>query len=196
MTEQPPEVEEAYLPDDKSIMSVAKYALRLRQIDERLANYAKVAEQLKEERQRLVDVDLPTALHEMGAKAFTLNDGSVVEVTTVVRAGITEANKAKAHKWLEKHGHGSIIKRRIQILFGRAEEAWAEKFMKDCAKRKKKLAMATKEWVEPQTLGAFVREQRKQAEENGFNPDEAIPGKLFGVFVQRTAVIKPPPGDA
>lgn len=132
---------------------------------------------------------LPAAMDEIGIKETTLSNGVKIKINQDVMASITEANRPLAHEWLEKHKLGTLIKRKIEILFGREDVAWAKKFLKDCAKRTKPLNLKTKEWVEPQTLKAQVRRMREDAVDNKQNPDEAIPKDLFGVFVKRLAVV-------
>lgn len=98
----------------------------------------------------------------------------------------------EAHVWLEDNGHGDLIKHEIKILFGRDDGSWYKKFMADCAKRKRPLDFSRRDWVDPNTLGAFVREQIRNAAAQGVPPEQAIPFKVFGVHTATVAKLVAP----
>lgn len=189
------EIEEAPTPGDEQLAKVA--ALARRQV-ELLREQVRLTDELD----RVVadlrlnqEVDLPTLMDQLGLTDFGLKGGHRVEVKESVNAAVPARDQAmteRAHGWLEEHGYGSLIKRRISIFFDREDEAWAKKFMADCAKRKRALNLEVKRWVEPQTLSAFVREQLARAKTEGLDPEDLAPTATLGVFKRKYAEVSGP----
>lgn len=136
----------------------------------------------KKEDLRLISEDLlPALMAEARQKKLVTADDLEIEITKDYRASIPEACRAQAFAWLEKSGNGGMIKHEIKINFGRGEEAWAKKFLRDMAQRKKQLNYGRRDFVEPMTLKSFV----KKAIEAG----KVVPKDLLGVFVQDFAKV-------
>lgn len=141
---------------------------------------------------KIAEVDIPNALNDAGLEEMPLGEGWTVKIKNVITGSISEANKERAHEWLEKHGMGGLIKHVITISFGRDEDRWAKKFLADCAKRKKPLNASRKDAVNSQTLSATVREQIQLATDAGEDPRQRIPFDLFGVFELKKAELVEP----
>jgi len=178
------EVEAAPGPTDKEIAAVRDLAEKALALALRKAKGDELLAQIAAELKDVVEKKLPDAMRAARLETWPMPGGAHFELSTIVNAGIPKDPQAtyEAHRWLEEHGHGSLIKRRISIFFGREEIDWAKKFMRDCARRKKPLKLEEKEWVEPQTLGSFVREQLREAAANGRDSEEVAPSRLLGVF--------------
>jgi len=125
---------------------------------------------------------LPTIMDEAGQSEDITVDGMAVQIKTAIRGNIPKGKEAPAFAWLEKHGHANLIKRQFTIDFGKDDEKWADKFERDCAKRKKPLNSKRKRTVAAPTLQAFVRGQLEEG--------TAIPMETFGVHRQRFAKVK------
>ena len=141
---------------------------------------------------RIAEVDLPEALSAAGLMSAPLGNGYSVEVkSVVVNASLKTMPETpeereryeKAFAWLEKHKHGDLIKHSVQIFFQRTDGEWFRKFMEGIKKQKKPLDARPRDYIEPQALKRFVRENLK-------DPD--FPRELFGVFERKVAVIIPP----
>lgn len=189
------DVEAAPPPTDAGLAQVRDLALRqvvlIREVNRITVELAVATEALRLNQ----EVDLPTLMDQLGLTDFGLAGGHSVSVTEKVDASVPvkEVERtAEAHRWLEEHGHGALIKRRITIMFDRSDEAWAKKFLADCAKRKRPLLMEIKRWVEPQTLSAFVREQLKGAKTEGLDPEVVAPTATLGVFKRKYGLVKGP----
>ena len=146
-------------------------------------------EQVKEAKEALRDVKerrLPDLMDELGSVVFETPDGVVIKIAEAIRGSIPAANAEQAFAWLEEHGHGALVKRTITVEFGKGEEQWADRFERDCARRKKPLNLARRRGVHPQTLQAFVRGQLEEGVD--------VPMDTFGVFRQRFAKVKMPKG--
>lgn len=187
------DVEAAPAPEDADLKNVATLAYRAIDIEREIAQLQEQLRQKQDAHKTIVENDLPLALTSLGMTEFKLIGGASISIKDIVAASITEVNRKAAHEWLEKHGHGSLIKRTITITFGKGEEKWAAKFMRDMAQRKKPLRAQIKEAVNYQTLGAFVREQVQGARNRKVDPQKVIPYPLFGVYEIKVAEIDLPP---
>lgn len=190
-----PEVEAAPVPDAADLKQVADVARRYVELE---ADIASLEEQLSTKKAALKAVreaELPLAMTTVGLESFQLVGGGKIELKKMIAASITEVNKEAAHSALERAGYGSIIKHEIKIMFGRGEEAWAAKFMRDLAKRKRPIPHTRRDFIEYQTLQKQAREMVEAAREQNLEPAEAIPNdlhRLLGIYELRYADLKLP----
>jgi len=130
----------------------------------------------KKELQRIAEKVFPELLNSLEMTEDITIDGIRIQLAEKLRGSIPVANKTEAFKWLNNEGHGHIIKRQIVIEFGKDEEKWAEKFMRDCKQRKKQLNMVVTRSVHHVTLKAWCQEMLEEGED--------LPLELLGVFLQ------------
>lgn len=133
---------------------------------------------------RIKEHDFPNLLDEaqLGASKIVTPNGIEVSMKEEIRGNIPKGKEKPAHDWLEEHDNAELIKRTVTIVFGKDEEAWAAKFKRDCAQRKKPLNLAIKRGVHAGTLRSFVKESLAKG--------VPIPMKTFGVFRQRFTKVK------
>lgn len=186
------EVEAAPVPTDDLLNNVAALARRQLEVEGEIAELTARLAQKNLDLKAIREGSLPLAMTEVGMTKFTMTGGYEVVVKDGVFGSITKENTEAAHKWLEDHGHGDLIKRTITITFGKGEEVWAAKFQRDMAQRKKPLQHAIKRAVNPQTLGAFVREQARLAKEENLPIESKLDRNLLSVFELRYAEVNPP----
>lgn len=186
------EVEAAPVPDNDDLKKISTLAAQYIALEKEIADLeAQLA--AKQAALKVVrELDLPTAMTEVGTTGFDLVGGGSVKLKTGYVAGISEKNRLAAHTWLENHGSGSLIKRTFTISFGKGEETWARKFERDMAQRKRPLQCERKDAVHTQTLGKFVREKIAAAKSNGISPEKEIPFDLFSIFELRYAEVEQP----
>ena len=149
------------------------------------AQIATLEAQLKDAKAALKDVRekrLPELMDDLGLTEFKTATGTKIKVGEHIRGGIPADNQEKAFAYLEGEGDGNLIKRQFVIEFGKGDEAWAKKFSRDLAQRKKKVNSKVKRAVHPQSLYAYV----KQKLEEGVD----FPMELFGVFRQRITKVE------
>ena len=127
---------------------------------------------------------VPDLMDKLSIKNHTTTKGVELKMSEVIRGSIPEVNAEKAFAWLEENDYGKLIKRTFNIEFGKGDEAWANKFERDCAARKRPLNLKRKKGVHAQTLQAFVRAELEKGTD--------IPMELFGVYRQRFAKVKIP----
>lgn len=123
---------------------------------------------------------VPELMDKIGIAEFKTATGLTIEVAETIRAGITVENGPKAFAWLRDNDHSALIKRVLKLEFGKGQDDDAEATLKEL--EGKGLDVDDKTTVNPQTLGAFVREKLQAGEE--------IPLELLGVHRQRVAKIK------
>jgi hypothetical protein len=186
------EVEAVEPASADQIAKVRDLAEKAVALDEEMAELGERLAKLSEQKKVITERDLVNAMTEARLETWPMPGGFSFDLTTLLNASIPKDRQDEAFAFLEDHGHGDLIKRKFTIQFGRDEVAWAKKFMQDLAKRKKPLNVEQKIWVEPQTLGAFVREQHRNAAATGTNADELVPPTLFGVFKMTYAKLSAP----
>lgn len=139
----------------------------------------KSEEQLKLDKKELVRIAekvFPELLNSLEMTEDIIVGELRVQLAEKLRGSIPVSHRDEALKWLDKEGHGHIVKRQIIIEFSKDEEKWAAKFMRDCDQRKKRLNIIVKRTVHPQTLQAWSREMLGDGED--------FPMGLFGIFLQ------------
>ena len=127
---------------------------------------------------------IPDLMDTLGISKFTTTGGHEVSIREFVRGSIPKARTDEAITWLNENGHERLVKQQCVIDFGREDEAWAKKFLRDCALRVRPLNAAWKRGVHPQTLQAWAREQLAGGVD--------IPMELFGIFRQRMSKVVMP----
>ena len=84
-----------------------------------------------------------------------------------------------AFNWLKTNGHEDIIKNVVSVQFGRGEDGKADYLLGNL--QSQGFSPATKRWVEPMTLKAFVREQVEKGTD--------LPFETFSVYVGQKSKI-------
>ncbi len=149
------------------------------------ARVARLQQELQEAQDALMLIaerQLPELMMELRMKDFTTEDGIKIEIKESIHTSIPKAKADQAFEWLEKHGQSGMIKRKFEIAFNRDEEAWANKFRADLAKRKKPVHAKIERKVEPATLKAYVTRQLEAGVD--------IPQELFGVHRRKLATVE------
>tara|TARA_B100000674_G_scaffold312406_1_gene259711 strand:+ start:1063 stop:1614 length:552 start_codon:yes stop_codon:yes gene_type:complete len=143
----------------------------------------KLKEELKKKedyKTKLSEEVLPSLFSEVGLSELKLADGRKIKVSEYYRAAIKVENRDAAYTWLRNNGFGDLVKNQITCSFGRNEDEKASKLVSDLNERG--YESAQREWVEPSTLRAFVREQYEAGRE--------IPMELLGAYIGHKTTIK------
>lgn len=176
----------------KKALSVAEIVA----IGERMRAQAIIVEgieaQLKAEKEvynGISEKELPEALQAAGLKDFTLTDGTIIELSDMISAKITEENKPNAFAWLRDNNLADLIKNEVSVVFGCGEDADANQLatlVKTMGEEGKLRfgELSQQANVHHSTLNAFVK-QRLEA-------GEPVPMDLFGVFIRTVARMKAP----
>ena len=144
---------------------------------------AELKEQLKKKEdysKKLSQEVLPSLFSEVGLSELKLSDGRKIKVSEYYTATPLKENRAKVHTWLRNNGFGDLVKNQVTCSFGRNEDEKASGLLSHL--NEKGYQSAQREWVEPSTLRAFVREQYEAGKE--------LPMDLLGAFVGHKTTIK------
>jgi len=144
---------------------------------------SKIKENLKKKEdyhKKLSQEILPSLFSEVGLSELKLADGRKIKVSEYFTATPLKENRARVYTWLRDNGFGDLVKNQVTCSFGRNEDEKASGLMSDLSD--KGLEPAQREWVEPSTLRAFVREQYEAGIE--------LPMDLLGAFVGHKTTIK------
>ena len=143
----------------------------------------KIEEELKKKKdykRHLSENVLPNLFAEVGLSELKLADGRHLKVSNFYGASIKEAKKEAAFAWFRNNGFGDIIKNQVSCSFGKEED---DKALGLVSKLKELgYDSDTREWVEPSTLRAFIREQHEAGKQ--------LPMDLLGAFVGQKTTIK------
>ena len=143
----------------------------------------KIEEELKKKKdykKHLSENVLPNLFAEVGLSELKLADGRHLKVTNYYGASIKAEKKPTAYAWLRDNGFGDIIKNQVSCSFGKEEDNKALGLVSKL--NELGYDSETREWVEPSTLRAFVREQHEVGNK--------LPMDLLGAYVGQKTTIK------
>jgi len=134
----------------------------------------------KDYKKHLSENVLPNLFAEVGLSELKLADGRHLKVGNYYGASIKDAKKEAAFAWLRNKGHGDLIKNQVSCSFGRDEDEKARGLIDTL--NEKGYPSSQREWVEPSTLRAFIREQHEAGRQ--------LPMDLLGAYVGQKTTIK------
>lgn len=171
------------VPTDAQLSSVASCAMRMVELEDKLARYEVWAKETKALHKAIAEIELPDAMEACGLSEFKLATGQTVVVKPIVAGSIPASDPLPALTWLRDHGHGGLIKRNIAVALERGKDKLGDKVIAQL--KKLGVDVTTKDTVHPQTLGAWAREMLA-------DPDKAkgLPLDVLGIYVGRRATVK------
>ena len=134
----------------------------------------------KDYKKHLSENVLPNLFAEVGLSELKLADGRHLKVGNFYGASIKDAKKEAAFEWLRNKGHGDLIKNQVSCSFGMDEDEKARGLINTL--NEKGYPSSQREWVEPSTLRAFIREQTEAGND--------IPLNLLGAYIAQRTTIK------
>lgn len=177
------DVEAAKPPTDEQLKNVRDHAADLykkRRLVARLLEEAKTA---AEQIEILETKTLPDAMRAIKMRHFGLEGGFEIELEDIVHGSIKKENEPKAFDFLKENAPwDAIIKNSITVYFDKGEEKFADKFMRDMAKRKRPLEVERKAVIHAGTLKKFVKERVAAEKAGEVPPEKKLPRDVFGVF--------------
>ena len=142
-----------------------------------------IEEQLKKKKdykKHLSENVLPNLFAEVGLSELKLADGRLIKIGNYYGASIKEDKKQAAYSWLRNNGFGDLIKNQVSCSFGRDEDEKARGLIQTLDEQG--YQSSQREWVEPSTLRAFIREQHEAGKQ--------LPMDLLGAYVGQKTTIK------
>jgi hypothetical protein len=137
----------------------------------------------------LEEKTIPDAMRDIGMKSFALSNGFSVEVEPYAYGHVLKEHEPAFFAWLEKNGLGSIIKHWITVTFGKDDDKFFKKFLRDLAARKKPVQFDRKDAIHASTWKAFFNE-RFASEKAGAVPQAKImPRDMLSIVEGTRAVL-------
>ena len=148
--------------------------------DKEIADLEEQLKKKKDYKKHLAENVLPNLFSEVGLSELKLADGRHLKVSNYYGASIKDTKKEAAFSWLRDNGFGDLIKNQVSCSFGRDEDEKARGLIDTL--NQKGYQSSQREWGEPSTLRAFIREQHEAGKE--------LPMDLLGAFVGQKTTIK------
>ena len=167
------------VPED-NLGKIGAVATDIAETEEEIAQLKSQLKKKEDYITKLSEQVLPTLFSEVGLSELKLSDGRKLKVSEYFRASIKVENRELAYTWLRNNGFGDLVKNQVTCSFGRNEDEKASSLISDLSERG--LEPAQREWLEPSTLRAFVREQYESGKE--------IPMDLLGAYIGHKTTIK------
>jgi hypothetical protein len=168
------------VPNDQALEEIARLAARQEELEDQIVKADEALTKLKAQYNAVAGRDLPDAMSRIGLSELRLKSGARLTVKPYYSAKIPTDRESQAFAWLDKHGHGGLIKHVISAELGKGDDALAERVTE--ALNEVGVKYSDKVSVNPMTLKAFVREQV----ENG----SSLPLDLFGATVGQRTYLK------
>ncbi len=149
--------------------------LDIKSIEETLGN-------LKRDRDKLKNETLPELMTANNLAELKLDNGAKIKTEMKLAVNVLKKNREKAYKWLDKNGHGDVVKTVFKIVFGKGESDDAYDF--DELIRSGGYSYTADESVHAGTLKALIKGEL----EKGVN----IPKTIFGLYQYSETTIKMP----
>lgn len=145
-------------PTDRQLQRVSELAhLQVRQ-EEIVASLEAELKEAQEALKQTAERDLPNLMEEIGLLEYKLTSGAKISVKTRAVGSILAANREVAFEWLHKHGYGPIVKRDVEVQFGRGDSKKAGRLLGYLKRWYKDFKISDKEAVHGGTLNAWARE--------------------------------------
>lgn len=168
------------LSDDR-LKDVSYWADKQVVMDEQITELEETLSKMKKEFREISEQRLPEAMRECNLSEIKLSNGTKVSIQEFYTARISKHQQEAAFDWLKRNGHEDIIKNVVSVQFGRGEDKKADSLLDNLSSIG--FTPATKRWVEPMTLKAFVKEQVQKGTD--------LPFETFNVYIgQKTKISK------
>jgi len=148
-------------------------ALRLVNKQTEIVDAEESLKELKRQERVINQDEIPKLMENLCFESITLKDGRKISVRDSVQCAIPAPIRDKAYGWLDKNGHGDLIKTILSAKFNRGEKADADLAYEKLCLLGVKPSLA--ESVHAGTLKAWAREELAQG--------HSLPQKFFKVHV-------------
>lgn len=173
----------AAAPDTRALSDIADMAHRLLSLDEEIASAKAALKALLDARTKIAEGDIPTAMEGAGLQALVLANGRKLSVKEALYASMSELSRARRNEaaaWMVEHGHASLVKTEVAVMFDRNDRDLAI----DTAEllRARGFAPVVAENMNTSSVKSAINEMREQGID--------VPLALFGAYLKKEAVIK------
>jgi len=172
--------EDAGATAPNSMGKIGAVANDIADTDKEISDIEKELKKKKDYKKHLSENVLPNLFAEVGLSELKLADGRLIKVGNYYGASIKDDKKESAFNWFRNNGFGDLIKNQVSCSFGRNEDEKARGLLSHLSDQG--YQSSQREWVEPSTLRAFVREQHEAGNK--------LPMDLLGAYVGQKTTIK------
>ena len=172
--------QDAGAPVPNSMGKIGAVANDIADTDKEISDIEKELKKKKDYKKHLSENVLPNLFAEVGLSELKLADGRLIKVGNYYGASIKEDKKEAAFTWFRDNGFGDLVKNQISCSFGRNEDEKARGLVTHL--NDQGYQSSQREWVEPSTLRAFIREQHEAGKQ--------LPMDLLGAYVGQKTTIK------
>jgi hypothetical protein len=123
----------------------------------------------KEERDSVLEEDIPCILHENGLASAPLSDGRTVVIDSIVN--VSQGDKELLQNWLQVNGYDSVIKTNFQFPKGSDVSAFEAQLREDGVDFSKEIN------IHPMTLKKVMADHIKEGGE--YPPEAAAKVSIF-----------------
>jgi len=166
------------VPTDRETREIAGWVSKVQQLDEEMRQADSRLKSAKAERWHVVTVDLPLAFQQFNITRMDVA-GLTLTLRPIVNPNVKKEDALTMHEWLIANGHGDLIKRVVQIPFGRGDESFDDvtSYLDSQG-----INYETKEGVAHNTLQAWAR----QMVEDGVE----LPDEVFHIWKGQECLLK------
>jgi len=165
---------------DSQMGELGKAANRLLHAQAEILAQEEVLKQCKAIERKINQEEIPALMENLGFEKITLASGQVIAVKDAVQCSIPAAQRPNAYSWMDKNGHGDLIKIALTAKFGRGESDMADEAFEalvDVGANPNQI-----ESVHAGTLKAWAREELA----NG----HSLPAEFFKIHVVKITTVK------
>lgn len=124
--------------------------LRLQELEKEIAEAEARLNVLQAQAREISWKQIPELMDSLNMSKFVLKDGGEITVKQDLRVSLPASpeRRQEVMTWLNENGAEALIRRAFEIQFGKGDEAWAEKFERDCKQRKRPLNIERLETIQ------------------------------------------------
>jgi len=163
---------------DLGVLGMA--AQRLVNKQDEIEKWEFALKELKRQERKINQEEIPELMENFGIEMIQLPDGRKIAVRDSVQIGIPAPVRDKAYGWLDKNGHGDLIKTLLTAKFNRGQADMARQALAHIGAFTEDAALA--ESVHAGTLKAWAREELAQGHK--------LPQTFFKVHVVKITTVK------
>ncbi len=165
---------------DQQMGKLGEAANRLLQAQAEILSQEEVLKQCKMIERKINQEEIPALMEYLGFEKITLASGQVLSVKDAVQCSIPVDKRDGAYVWMDKHGHGDLIKTAVTAKFARGESEKAYNATK--ALDALGITSSLTESVHTGTLKAWAREELSQG--------HSLPANFFKIHVVKITTVK------
>jgi len=165
---------------DSQMGELGKAANRLLHAQAEILAQEEVLKQCKAIERKINQEEIPALMENLGFERIMLDTGQTIAVKDAVQCSIPAAQRPDAYSWMDKNGHGDLIKIAVTSKYGRGDSTAAHNAMASLEAMGHNPVLA--ESVHAGTLKAWAREELALG--------HSLPADYFKIHVVKITTVK------